>query len=53
MPRPFSQHELFHSPIHFQTKSSGNGKSYIELPAPGPFDYYFMYDPNQRYQIAH
>ncbi|MFN3167705.1 MAG: ATP-dependent Clp protease proteolytic subunit [Phycisphaeraceae bacterium] len=52
MPRGFTQEELFRSPIQFQTKLDGNGRSYIELPPLQPFDYYFMYDPDQRYRLA-
>ena len=52
LPRGFTQEELFRSPIQFQTKIDGNGKTYTELPPLGPFDYYFMYDPDQRYRLA-
>lgn len=51
-PRPFSQEELFNSPIQFETRTDGNGKTYIELPPLQPFDYYFMHDPDMRYQLA-
>lgn len=52
MPQPFTQEELFRSPIKFETKMDGNGRSYIELPPLQPFDYYFMHDPDQRYRLA-
>jgi hypothetical protein len=51
-PRAFTQEELFRSPIRFETKLDGNGRAYTELPPLQPFDYYFMYDPDQRYRVA-
>jgi len=51
-PQPFTQEELFRSPIQLQTKADGNGKLYTELPPLAPFDYYFMYDPGNHFRIA-
>jgi len=53
MPRAFTQHELFNSPIQLETKTDGNGNTYTELPPlSSPYDYYFLHDPNNRYRIA-
>jgi len=52
VPRAFTQNELFNSPVTFETKTDGNGKTYIELPKPGPYDYYFLHDPDGQYRIA-
>jgi len=52
MPRPFTQHELFHNPSPYKEKSDGNGNTYYELPPLSTYDYYFLHDPEGRFRIA-